>query len=173
MGALVSDSTSVPEPDETAADAPVRPLRSIRQSLAAIVLGFEVIVDAAHNPHGARARVDAVDEYFDFDDIVFVFGVLADKDADGMVEELARANGTFIVTTSHSERARDVHELAGIVATHVGADRVQAVARLDDALDEARAWAEAAPKRAVVVAGSIVLVGEAIAIAADREWGRS
>lgn len=52
MGALVSDSTSVPEPDDTgaaaadgtAADAPVAPLRSIRQSLAAIVLGFEVIV---------------------------------------------------------------------------------------------------------------------------------
>lgn len=44
MGALVSDSTSVPEPDGTRADAPVAPLRSIRQSLAAIVLGFEVIV---------------------------------------------------------------------------------------------------------------------------------
>jgi hypothetical protein len=58
MGALVSDSTSVPEPDDDAAatasgdtaasgdvsDAAVRPLRSIRQSLAAIVLGFEVIV---------------------------------------------------------------------------------------------------------------------------------
>ena len=131
-----------------------------------------VIVDAAHNPHGARALVDALDEYFDFDDIVFVFGVLADKDADGMVEELARANGTFIVTTSHSERARDVHELAGIVATHVGADRVQAVERLDDALDEARAWAADAPKRAVVVTGSIVLVGEAMSIASDRGWGR-
>ena len=44
MGALVSDSTSVPEPDDTGAAAPVAPLRSIRQSLAAIVLGFEVIV---------------------------------------------------------------------------------------------------------------------------------
>ena len=57
MGALVSDSTSAPEPDDAAATAsgdtvasgdisgaPVRPLRSIRQSLAAIVLGFEVIV---------------------------------------------------------------------------------------------------------------------------------
>lgn len=131
-----------------------------------------VIVDAAHNPHGARALVDALDEYFDFDDIVFVFGVLADKDADGIVEELTRANGTFIVTTSHSERARDVHELAGIVATHVGADRVQAVERLDDALDEARAWAADAPKRAVVVTGSIVLVGEAMSIASDRGWGR-
>lgn len=57
MGALVSDSTSAPEPEDIGAaaangapagapgaDAPARPLRSIRQSLAAIVLGFEVIV---------------------------------------------------------------------------------------------------------------------------------
>ena len=47
-----------------------------------------------------------------------------------------------------------------------------AVERLDDALDDARAWAAEAPKRAVVVTGSIALVGEAMAIAADRGWGR-
>jgi folylpolyglutamate synthase/dihydropteroate synthase len=137
---------------------------------------LEVLEEAAELTESTLAvegdAFDVLDEYFDFDDIVFVFGVLADKDADGIVEELARANGTFIVTTSHSERARDVHELAGIVATHVGADRVQAVARLDDALDEARAWAADAPKRAVVVTGSIVLVGEAMSIASDRGWGR-
>ena len=45
------------------------------------------------------------------------------------------------------------------------------VERLDDALEEARTWAAEAPKRAVLVTGSIVLVGEAIAIADDREWG--
>ncbi|KRC62815.1 hypothetical protein ASE14_03110 [Agromyces sp. Root81] len=42
----MSDSTSTPEPDDTtpAAAAPAAPPRSIRQSLGAIVLGFEVIV---------------------------------------------------------------------------------------------------------------------------------
>jgi dihydrofolate synthase/folylpolyglutamate synthase len=54
----------------------------------------------------------------------------------------------------------------------VGADRVQPVERLDDALDDARAWASDGPKRAVVVTGSIALDGEAMAIAADRGWGR-
>jgi len=43
--------------------------------------------------------------------------------------------------------------------------------RLDDALEQARDWAGAGPKRAVLVTGSIVLVGEAMAYAEDHEWG--
>ncbi|MFD4420015.1 bifunctional folylpolyglutamate synthase/dihydrofolate synthase [Agromyces sp. NPDC058484] len=132
-----------------------------------------VIVDAAHNPHGAEALVAALDEYFDFDEVDFVFGVLADKDAVGIVDVLARTGGRFTVTRPESERARDVAELAAIVAARVGADRVQQSERLDDALDDARAWAAEAPKRAVVVTGSIALVGEAMSIAADRGWGRA
>jgi dihydrofolate synthase / folylpolyglutamate synthase len=85
---------------------------------------------------------------------------------------LARTDGIFLVTRPDSERARDVGELTAIVGARVGADRVHEVERLDDALDDARAWAAEAPKRAVVVTGSIALVGEAMAIAADRGWGR-
>jgi dihydrofolate synthase / folylpolyglutamate synthase len=132
-----------------------------------------VIVDAAHNPHGAESLVAALDEYFDFDEVVFVFGVLADKDVDGIAVVLARSGGSFLVTQPESDRALAPREVAAIVAARVGADRVQAVERLDDALDEARAWAAESPKRAVVVTGSIALVGEAMAIAADRDWGRA
>jgi len=132
-----------------------------------------VIVDAAHNPHGASALVAALDEYFDFDEVAFVLGVLVDKDAAGIVDALARHDGVFLVTKPDSERAREVGELATIVGTRVGDARVQPIERLDDALDEARAWAAEAPKRAVVVTGSIALVGEAMAIAADRGWGRA
>ncbi|KRE23677.1 folylpolyglutamate synthase/dihydrofolate synthase family protein [Agromyces sp. Soil535] len=131
-----------------------------------------VIVDAAHNPHGAESLVAALDEYFDFDEVVFVFGVLADKDAEGIAAVLARTGAALLVTRPDSERARDVSDLAAAIASRIGADRVQSAERLDDALDEARAWAAEAPKRAVVVTGSIALVGEAMAIAADRGWGR-
>jgi dihydrofolate synthase/folylpolyglutamate synthase len=132
-----------------------------------------VIVDAAHNPHGAESLVAALDEYFDFDEVVVVFGVLADKDVDGIVAVLARAAAAFLVTRPESERARDVQEVAAIVAGRVGSDRVQVVERLDDALDEARSWAAASPRRAVVVTGSIALVGEAMRIADARGWGRA
>ncbi|MBT2499964.1 bifunctional folylpolyglutamate synthase/dihydrofolate synthase [Agromyces sp. ISL-38] len=132
-----------------------------------------VLVDAAHNPHGAAALVTALDEYFDFDEVAFVFGVLADKDAAGIVDALAGTAGIFVVTEPESDRALPAAELAALVADRVGAGRVQFAQRIDDALEDARGWAADAPKRAVVVTGSIALVGEAMAIAADRGWGRA
>ncbi len=132
-----------------------------------------VIVDAAHNPHGAESLVAALDEYFDFDEIAFVIGVLADKDVEGIVRVLARTGGRFVVTTPDSDRARGAVEVARTVEAVAGAERVDVVERLDDALDEARTWAADAEKRAVVVTGSIALIGEAMAIAADRGWARA
>ncbi|MFC9561772.1 bifunctional folylpolyglutamate synthase/dihydrofolate synthase [Agromyces sp. NPDC056965] len=132
-----------------------------------------VLVDAAHNPHGARALVAALDEYFDFDEIVAVVGVLRDKDAKGIITALDGAVERFNITTSSSERSIPVDELALAAVGWSNEDKVHQYDDLLDALDDARKWATEAPKRAVVVTGSIVLVGEAIAIAADREWGRS
>lgn len=130
-----------------------------------------VLVDAAHNPHGATALVEALAEYFDFDEVVIVLGILGDKDATGIVRALAPTGARFVVTQSRSDRAIPAGELAASVASVVGPDRVDVVERLDDALDEAREWASRDEKRAVVVTGSITLVGDAIAIADDREWG--
>ena len=129
-----------------------------------------VLVDAAHNPHGAAALATALDEYFDFDEIVAVVGILADKDARGIVETLRPQVTRFHVTRSHSERAVPVDDLADKVAEWVGDD---ATFRFDDltaALEGAREWAQESPRRAVIVTGSITLVGEAIALADAREW---
>ncbi|HEX6953552.1 MAG TPA: folylpolyglutamate synthase/dihydrofolate synthase family protein [Agromyces sp.] len=130
-----------------------------------------VLVDAAHNPHGAAALVEALGEYFDFDELVFVLGVLGDKDATGIVRALAPTGARFVVTQSESDRAIAAGELAATVASIVGPERVDVVERLDDALDEARDWATRGEKRGVVVTGSITLVGDAMAIADDRGWG--
>lgn len=130
-----------------------------------------VLVDAAHNPHGARALVTALGESFDFEELVFVFGVLGDKDASGIAAVLAETGAAFVVTRPDSDRAQPAEELAAVVASIVGPERVQLVPRVDDALDLAREWAAESERRGVVVAGSIVLVGEAMAIAADRGWG--
>jgi dihydrofolate synthase/folylpolyglutamate synthase len=140
--------------------------------LQAIATEPTVLVDAAHNPHGAAALVVALEEYFDFDELVIVFGALADKDVTGIVRALEPTGASFLVTQSSSERALPAEELAASVARVVGPERVNVADRLDDALDDARAWAAGDPKRGVVVTGSITLVGDAMAIADDREWGR-
>ncbi|WP_040569648.1 glutamate ligase domain-containing protein, partial [Microbacterium maritypicum] len=64
-----------------------------------------VIVDAAHNPHGAKALAQALDDSFDFDEWGLVLGVLADKDAAGIVAELAPGAAHVFATAPDSDRA--------------------------------------------------------------------
>jgi dihydrofolate synthase/folylpolyglutamate synthase len=41
---------------------------------------------------------------------------------------------------------------------------------LADAAEAARTWAAASDRRAVVIAGSVVLAGEALALSASEDW---
>ncbi|GAB3405147.1 folylpolyglutamate synthase/dihydrofolate synthase family protein [Schumannella luteola] len=134
------------------------------------LVGIEptVLVDAAHNPHGARALASALQEYFDFDELALVVGILADKDAHGILAELAPVAARFIVTRSSSERAIAADELDETVA-ELGVPHT-VVDDVEDALREARGWAAESPRRAVVVAGSITLVGDVIALADAEDW---
>ncbi|TFD94077.1 bifunctional folylpolyglutamate synthase/dihydrofolate synthase [Cryobacterium lactosi] len=136
------------------------------------LVGIEptVLVDAAHNPHGALALSAALESYFDFDEIVVVVGILEDKDAAGIIDALRPAVARFHVTQSHSERAIPVDDLADLVAEHVGDADTFRFGDLAQALDAARGWAQDAPKRAVLVAGSITLVGDAVALADAGDW---
>jgi dihydrofolate synthase/folylpolyglutamate synthase len=138
------------------------------------LLGTEptVFVDAAHNPHGAHALVAALRESFDFDEWGVVLGVLADKDADGILRELAPVATHVFATAPDSERASDADRIADLAEA---ADLPVTVHRnLADAADAARAWAvqsqEAPHRRAVIVAGSVVLAGEAVALSASEDW---
>ncbi|MEV4688454.1 bifunctional folylpolyglutamate synthase/dihydrofolate synthase [Microbacterium sp. LWH3-1.2] len=127
-----------------------------------------VLVDAAHNPHGARALVTALRESFDFDEWGVVLGLLSDKDAAGIVAEIAPVAAHVFATAPDSERAEDADAIADLAEAHDL--RVSVHRDLPDAAEAARAWAAASDRRAVVIAGSVVLAGEALALAADEDW---
>jgi dihydrofolate synthase / folylpolyglutamate synthase len=129
-----------------------------------------VLVDAAHNPSGAQSLAEALTEYFDFDEIVVVLGVLVDKDAVGIIHALEPLATHFYATQSSSERAIAAERLGQIIRTATDRDATPVFDELQDALDSARDWATESPRRAVVVAGSITLVGETMAIADDHGW---
>ncbi|KTR07550.1 dihydrofolate synthase [Curtobacterium luteum] len=120
-----------------------------------------VVVDAAHNPHGARALADALPVAFPSEHVVGVVGILGDKDARGFVRALKDTVQTFVVTQPPGERALDADAFARIVVDEVGADRVVVEPALDQALREARDLADEADAEdaMVLVAGSIVMVG--------------
>ncbi|AYG05131.1 bifunctional folylpolyglutamate synthase/dihydrofolate synthase [Gryllotalpicola protaetiae] len=128
-----------------------------------------VIVDAAHNPAGAATLRAALDRFFDFDEVAVVLGILKDKDAHGIIDELAQAASLLIVTQSHSERARPAEDLAEDIYEWTQ-EHVEEVDDLGEAIEAARAWALKGEKRAVVVTGSITLVGEAMTLAEQRGW---
>ncbi|MFJ2370080.1 bifunctional folylpolyglutamate synthase/dihydrofolate synthase [Microbacterium sp. NPDC087665] len=127
-----------------------------------------VVVDAAHNPHGAKALALALDDSFDFDEWGVVLGVLADKDAAGIVGELAPAAAHVFATAPDSERASDADLIADLVEQTGG--RASVHPTLADAADAAREWAASSERRAVVIAGSVVLAGEAIALSEEEDW---
>lgn len=127
-----------------------------------------VLVDSAHNPHGARSLVHALGDSFDFDEWGVVLGAFGDKDIAGIVSTIAPAAAHVFATAPDSERAAEPDAVADLVEA-AGA-QVTVHRDLAEAAEAARAWAASAERRAVVIAGSVVLAGEALQLAADESW---
>jgi dihydrofolate synthase/folylpolyglutamate synthase len=123
-----------------------------------------VILDGAHNPHGARALAAALAERGDRP--VLVAAVSADKDAAGVAAALVPAVRAVVATRYRQERALPPDALAArfreaaAAAGRAGAPRVELPVEtapdLSAALDAARRLGGP-----ILVAGSLFLVGEA------------
>ncbi|WP_308358450.1 bifunctional tetrahydrofolate synthase/dihydrofolate synthase [Streptomyces sp. NEAU-Y11] len=123
-----------------------------------------VVLDAAHNPAGARAAAEAVTEAFGFSRLIGVVGASDDKDVRGLLEAFEPVFAEVVVTRNSTHRAMDADELAAIAVEVFGADRVQVEPRLDDALEQAVTLAEEESEYSgagVLVTGSVITVGEA------------
>jgi dihydrofolate synthase/folylpolyglutamate synthase len=123
-----------------------------------------IILDAAHNPHGAAALADTIQSEFTFDDVIGIFSPMGDKDVRGILLELEQVMDSVIVTANSSPRAMQVSELELIAAEIFGIDRVFAADTLVDAIDKAvrdsiRPLSE--DTIGILITGSVVTAGEA------------
>jgi len=123
-----------------------------------------IILDAAHNPHGAKAIAETLQTEFTFDDVNGIVALMADKDALGILQELEPVMNQIIVTTNSSERSMSVADLTKLANQVFGADRVFSADSLPVAIDKAiqdavRPLSE--ESLAIVITGSVVTVGEA------------
>lgn len=125
-----------------------------------------VVIDTCHNPHGARATIDAVTEAFDFTPLVGVVAMMADKDVDGVLGIFAEAMTSVVCTSIGSTtRALPAADLGERAAGVFGADRVVVVPGMAEAIEEAvRLADEAGPGSGVLIAGSVYAAGEARAL---------
>lgn len=120
-----------------------------------------VLVDAAHNPHGARALVAALGESFTFTRLVGLVGVVADKDATGILESLEPVLDHVVVSRTTSHRAMDPENLGALAVEIFGEGRVTVEPNLPEALDRAVAIAEEDGLGAGVLAtGSVIMAAE-------------
>jgi len=127
-----------------------------------------VLLDAAHNPHGAEALVEAVQDAFSLSPLIGVVGVMADKDVEAMLRVLEPVLAEIVCTQNSAARAMPAAELAELAADVFGAERVTVAPRLDEAVERAMGMADSSEgyedaigSGGVLVTGSVVTVGEA------------
>lgn len=127
----------------------------------------ELIVDGAHNPAGAKALRQTLDELYRGRPIVFVLGMLADKDIAAVAKTLVRPADRVVAVRPNSPRAAAAAAIAALfpggqatVSTTVDAGIRQAVTLAgDDGI--------------VCVAGSLYQVGDARKAILDGQALRS
>jgi dihydrofolate synthase/folylpolyglutamate synthase len=131
-----------------------------------------IVLDVAHNPHGARATAAAITEAFAFAPLIGVIAVMADKDARGILEVFEEIINHVVVTqVASTSRGMPADPLGDVAAEVFGTSRVTVVPRLDDAIDRAVALAEAdgVGSPGVLISGSVVAVGEARTLLVGQE----
>jgi dihydrofolate synthase / folylpolyglutamate synthase len=116
-----------------------------------------VLLDGAHNPDGAAALAAALRAFHAGRPVELVFGVLLDKDHEGMLAELAPAVRRIHVVAPRTPRARTPRSSAA------AAERYGALVDEHESLPAALACARGMARDGalVCVAGSLYLVGEA------------
>ncbi len=126
-----------------------------------------IVLDAAHNPHGAQAAAAALEDSFTFNPLVGVVGVMADKDYEGLLSAFEHVFGEIVCTQNSTPRAMPAEELAEVARGIFGQDRVHVAPRLDDAIERAATLAETGGvygSGGILVTGSVITVGEARAM---------
>ena len=125
-----------------------------------------VIIDAAHNPHGARSLRKTLEEEFEFDAIIGIIAPMGDKDIEGIVKECEPIFDRVIVSKNSSHRAAEISKVVALSSSIFGADRISREESLEGAITsavEAARFEYATNDRscAVVITGSVVTAGEA------------
>ncbi|MBZ5681309.1 MAG: bifunctional folylpolyglutamate synthase/dihydrofolate synthase [Acidobacteriia bacterium] len=118
----------------------------------------EIVLDVAHNPAGAWALRSALSERYEDRPLVFVFGAMRDKAISEMTEILFPLANRVIATRAENPRSASPEEIQ-LAAGRTGVE-IESAPDVADALQRARSLAK--PDTAVVITGSIYVVGEAM-----------
>ena len=114
------------------------------------------LIDGAHNPQCAEALMTSLKGLFGEKKLIFLVGVLADKDWQRMLSSALPLAKAFVTVTPPGSRSLPAGELAAYLDAHGAA--AYAAASVEDAVN--RALALAKPDDAICSWGSLYSVGE-------------
>lgn len=116
-----------------------------------------IIIDGAHNPQSARALTKSLSQMFPGKKIVFVFGILSDKDYRSVILLSLPVAKRFYTISPLNDRALNPVELAEDIGIYSDI-RVRAFTDITQALDAT--IQEASPEDIICIFGSLYQVGE-------------
>lgn len=127
-----------------------------------------IIIDGGHNVNAAEALRDALEENYDFRQLVGVVAMMADKQVEDYLGVLEPLLSHIIVTeNSWHERVMPAEELERIAIRVFGADRVTRINDLPDAIQQTVNMVDADDDlgvgygHGVLICGSFVTAGDA------------
>lgn len=132
------------------------------QVLPATAVYPEIVLDVAHNPAGAWALRAALSQYYEGRPLIFIFGAMADKAIAEISEILFPLSDCVIVTAAQTPRAA-TPEAIRQAAARTDAQIIREPS-ITAALERARILALPRKNPAIVITGSIYVVGEALQV---------
>ena len=118
----------------------------------------QYLLDGAHNPAGVASLVDALNDEFEYRDLVLVWASMADKDIASGLAAVSPLCRDIVFTRPEGERSALPEHLAGFLPEDSRA-RTILTASVEEALRKAEDVA--GPEDLICVAGSLYLIGAA------------
>lgn len=123
-----------------------------------------VIIDGAHNPHGANAIAQALETSFGAPRVIAVISMVDLKDVEGFLSALAPEVDHFIFTKSSSDRAIEAAKLAERASSIIEGSKITVQPNMASAVAHAKQMASDSGEAIVLATGSLTLVGELLAM---------
>lgn len=120
-----------------------------------------VVLDGAHNPHGAATLADGLDEAFAFRNLILVAASLSDKDITGILRPFRELADHVVVTQAPSQRGAPLQRMAELARDVWAGTPVIVETAPDVARALELATGVAGDGDGVLVTGSLYTVGAA------------
>lgn len=115
-----------------------------------------VVMDGAHNIDGIIKLKDNVQKYFQYNNLIIIIGILADKQVDKILDAIIPLGNRIIAVTPHSDRASSAEELRlKILRLN---ENCESIVEYSEAYRKALSYCS--EKDMILICGSLYMIGD-------------